>query len=265
MTGIAALLTDFGTADWYVGSMKGVMLGIDPTIRIVDITHGVPAGDILGGALALLSSYRYFPAGTVFVVVVDPGVGSERRGIVAAAGGYFFVGPDNGVLSPALARAEAPRAHAIENDRYTRPEVGATFHGRDVFAPVAAHLCSDPALERFGPRVDDPVGLSWPEPTETDGGIRGEIIHVDAFGNAITSIEAGRLGRFEPGEATVGCSSRGAIPLRDYYRQVGEGEPLALVGSSGLMEISVNRGNAARILNLARGDVVEVTGTRGPR
>ena len=190
MPPIITLLTDFGTRDAYAASMKGVILSIAPDARIIDITHEVPPQDIVEGAWTLASAYRWFPAGTVHVAVVDPGVGSARRAIAARAGAWTFVAPDNGVLAWALDGAGDVRAVELADTRWFQPGVSSTFHGRDIFAPVAAHLASGVALDELGPRVDDLVALPVASPHVTPERITCEVVHVVLFGNAITNLDA---------------------------------------------------------------------------
>jgi S-adenosylmethionine hydrolase len=242
---IITLTTDFGGGDWFVGSMKGVILGLNPQVTIVDITHGVPAGDIRAGAFALLASYRHFPQNTVHVAIVDPGVGSSRAAIVVRTEDYFFVGPDNGVLSFALGREKIQEVRRLENEKFFRAPVSKTFHGRDVFAPVAAHLsCGIPCSE-LGGTVADVVRLPWPKQT----GNHGEVVYIDRFGNVITNIE-------RPAVKVVVAGRE--ISVVDFYQQVPAGQPLALIGSTGFLEIAVNGDGAASALNLNVGDPVEV-------
>ncbi len=259
---VVAFITDFGTIDWFVGSMKAVVLGIDRGFQFVDITHEVPAGDVEAGAFVLLSSFSVFPPGTVFVAVVDPGVGSQRRALVATGGGYGFVGPDNGLLSLALGRVRNPEVRVLDNPLFVRRQISATFHGRDVFAPAGAHLATYLAKQRpidpFGPQIDDFQRLPWFEPELAPGRARGLVIYIDRFGNAITNLEASLLAGAKLLQGRASCRGCDSVPLRSYYEQVAEGEPLALIGSSGFMEIAVNRGSAAERFGLGIGDAIEV-------
>lgn len=252
------LLTDFGTVDGYVAAMKAVIAGIAPGIIIDDASHAIPPGDVRSGAWALGAYWRQYPRGTVHVVVVDPGVGSGRRALALECDGRFLVGPDNGVLAPAITTAEAWRAVSIENDSYVGDIVSATFHGRDVFAPAAAYLARGVTLEELGPSVSDPVLPQTPEPSIRDGVWYGAIIHVDRFGNLVTNLPATAVAE----GTTVSIGSRHVQMVRT-YADVGEGEVLALVGSRGLVELSVRNGNAATLLGVGRGDIVTVP--RGPR
>ena len=190
---VITLTTDFGTRDWFVGTMKAVILGILPRAKVVDITHEIPPGDIRAGAFALMASCRYFPRGTVHVAVVDPGVGSQRQAIAVQTARRFFVGPDNGVLSWGLALEKIKTIRLLENRQYFLQPVSRTFHGRDIFAPVAAHLSRGLSASRLGRELKDFVRVPWPLTTKQRGEVQGEIVHIDRFGNAITDIEAERV------------------------------------------------------------------------
>ena len=192
---IITLTTDFGTQDWFGGTMKGVIFGVAPRATIVDITHEIPAGDIRAGAFALAASCRFFPKGTVHVAVIDPGVGGRRKAIAVQTANYFFVGPDNGVLSFALAREKIKSLHRLENpDCFLQP-VSQTFHGRDIFAPVAAHLGCGTSVGKLGPAQKGFVRLSWPQPRVRRNRIEGEVVFIDRFGNAMTNIKNSSLSR----------------------------------------------------------------------
>jgi len=258
---IITLTTDFGLNDWFVGTMKGVILRIHPHAAIVDLTHGIPSGDIRAGAFALAAGYRYFPRGTIHVAVVDPGVGGPRAGIVVQTAEYFFVGPDNGVLSLALRREKVKTIRRLENARCFLQPVSNTFHGRDLFAPVAAHLSRGLRCPRLGPVFKDHVRLSWPQCAVPPGALRGEVICLDRFGNAITNIENEHV---SPADA-VGMFVRGQafVPVKSFYQAVPKGKPVAVPGSSGFLEIAVNGGNAARRLKLKIGTAVLVKRRRG--
>jgi S-adenosylmethionine hydrolase len=260
---LITLTTDFGTRDWFVGTMKGVILGLQPRAAIVDLTHAIPAGDVRAGAFALMAGCRFFPKGTVHVAVVDPGVGSARRALAAQTEKYFFVGPDNGVLSWALAQEKIKTAHQLTIEQFFLKPVSRTFHGRDVFAPVAAHLSRGVPIQKLGPALEDFVRLDWPPPQITRCGIEGEVVYLDRFGNAITNI---------PNEAIE--ASAGMPPLPDswvvftkrkllcavapFYQSVRRGRPVAVPGSSGLLEVAVNGGSAARRLGLRVGSRISL-------
>lgn len=244
MRPIITLVTDFGTVDGYVGEMKGVLLSGMPDAEIVDITHEIPPQDVERGRLTLARVWRRFPPGTIHVVVVDPGVGSSRDAIAVSSEGYYLVGPDNGVLSAALLAASA-RVVSLSVPHHA----SATFHGRDVFAPAAAALARGESIESLGADATNPIIRRTPEPTRrADGAIEGEVIFVDRFGNAVTNLVGARGGTVEIGKL--------AIDLRRTYAEVEAGKPLALVGSTGLVEIAVRDGDAARTLGLKRGSIV---------
>ncbi|HLT67239.1 MAG TPA: SAM-dependent chlorinase/fluorinase [Microbacterium sp.] len=246
------ILTDFGTADGYVAAMKGVIADIAPGAVIDDASHDIPPGDVEAAAFALSRYWRLYPAGTVHLVVVDPGVGSERRAIAARVDGRFFVAPDNGVLTRVLDEAAADRIVSIEDPAYTRGHISATFHGRDIFAPAAAHLARGTPLDALGPAVADPVRLPLPRPERTEGTIHAHVVAIDRFGNLITDVPGAWL---SPG-ARVVIEGRDIGPLRRTYADVGPGQPLALVGSTGMLEISVRDGSAATMFDAARGTPV---------
>ena len=241
---IVTLLTDFGTADGYVAEMKGVLLSHAPHVQVVDAAHDLAPHDVELARLALARYWRRYPAGSVHLAIVDPGVGSARRAIAVASDGRFLVGPDNGVLSPALL---LPGAEVVE---LAVPAAAApTFHGRDVFAPAAARLACGDALQGLGRVCDDPVVRRTPEAHRTeDGAVQGEVIAVDRFGNLITNVIARRGGRVELGGVTV--------ELRRTYADVGPGGLVALTGSSGLVEVAVRDGSAAVRLGVGRGSTV---------
>ncbi len=247
------LLTDFGTADGYAAAMKGVIASMAPDVRVEDASHEIPPGDIEAGTWALARYWRLYPPGTVHVVVVDPGVGGERRALCVRADGRLLVAPDNGVLTRVLEEAETWAAAAIQERRYLRPEISRTFHGRDVFAPAAAHLALGVPVEALGPPVPDPVRLQLPRFSITPEAVLGSIVHVDRFGNLVTNIPATWV---SAGHVVAGGRDLGAA--RRSYVDVAPGEALALVGSAGLLELSVRDGSAARVLGLGRGAEVRV-------
>lgn len=242
---VISLLTDFGTADYFVGAVKGAILSVNPNVVIVDITHEIPAQGIEAGAFMLLAAYKTFPRGTIHVAVVDPGVGSSRRPIIVAANEQFFVGPDNGLFSYIYDREPAHRTFHVTAEKYFRPDPSSTFHGRDIFAPVAGALSTGVAPEQFGPEINDEVRLSSLETPL-------RIIHIDHFGNCVTNI---RRQEFEG----LTINGRTISALHNFYGEASPGEVFAIWGSAGFLEISVNGASAAKVLNAERGDTVSFT------
>jgi S-adenosylmethionine hydrolase len=252
---VVTLTTDFGTRDGYVGQMKGVLISQAPGVALVDITHDIPPQDVEAARRVVEGIWRRFPPGTVHLVVVDPGVGSGRAALAVASEGRWLVGPDNGVLSPAL---EHPAARVVSLP--VPRDASATFHGRDVFAPAAARLATGSPLDSLGPPWPSPVLLRAPDPSALDGGgVAGEVVHLDRFGNAVTNIAA-PLGTHE----AVVVASGAEIPLVRAYADVERHQPLALIGSGGYLEIAVRDGSAADRLGLRRGAPVKVI-PRSPR
>ena len=250
MPPIVTLTTDFGLSDHYAGTMKGVILSLCPKAQLVDISHLVQPYAISAGAYTIAQAYRYFPAGTVHVVVVDPGVGSERRPILAEAAGQYFIAPDNGVLSMVLAR-EKHKVRVIANSRYMLSSVSRTFHGRDVFAPVAGHLAAGVSSAKFGKRVNDWVRPEFLEPSEGDPGVwDGHVLAVDHFGNVITNFEAVKFPKFTHVEIAQAKVKRTA----ETYAEAPEDRLFAIVGSAGYWELSMQQASAATKLRCASGD-----------
>lgn len=255
---LIALLTDFGSSDWFVASMKGIIKRIDPKADIVDITHEIKPGGIRDAAFALMACYQSFPPGTVFVVVVDPGVGSSRDAIGARAGDYYLVGPDNGVLSFILHRQPDVTVWKIENETWFHTPVSTTFHGRDIFAPVAAHLSKGEPPGEMGSPAYEHVSLDWPEIHATEVSVICSIIYIDRFGNAFSNCDTGFLHRLSTPPSRILIPDGRPIPICSYYREQPKGKPLGLINSSGFLEIAVNGGNAAKLLNLKIGSAIEV-------
>jgi S-adenosylmethionine hydrolase len=253
---LLALLTDFGTRDPYVGAMKGAALSVCPDATIVDLTHEIAPHDIAEAARHLAAAAPYFPDHTAFVAVVDPGVGTARRAIAARSGGRWFVGPDNGVLS--LALSDDAVLVEIAERRYLRPEVSATFEGRDRFAPAAAWLLRGVPLEALGPPVTDPARLTPDRATVVDGALRGVLVAADRFGNVQTSIDRRSFEAFAAG-APVQVTVGGA-PLRlvTTYAEIGEGEVAALFGSAGFLEIAARAAAASGRPGVAPGSPIAV-------
>jgi S-adenosylmethionine hydrolase len=248
---VITLLTDFGTADHYVAAMKGVILGICPDAHLIDITHQISPYQILEAAFILSQAWPYFPPGSIHLIVVDPGVGSSRRPLLAEAGGHLFVAPDNGVLT--LVRNL--KARELIAERFFRNPVSRTFHGRDIFAPVAAHLATGVPLREFGSEIHDPVILNEGEPVETSPGVwTGTILHVDHFGNIVTNFPARLSSELVKGKFEV---SLGEYRIYQYFQDYSSSEPgevFLIQGSSGYLEISSRQTNAASRLGISIGD-----------
>ncbi len=241
---VISLLTDFGTADYYVGAVQGAILSVNPEVVIADITHEIPPQDVAAGAFTLFAAYKTFPAGTIHVAVVDPGVGSTRRAIIVSANEQFFVGPDNGLFTYIYDREASYRTVHVTADRFFRTEVSSTFHGRDIFAPVAAVLSKGIALEEFGAEINDAVRLpSLETPLR--------IIHIDRFGNCVTNITRADEG--------LVINGRTISEFRQFYGDGDDESLFAIRGSAGFIEISVNGGSAAQVLGAKRGDQVSLT------
>jgi S-adenosylmethionine hydrolase len=255
---VIALLTDFGTRDHYAGTMKGVALGICPDATLVDITHEIGAHDVLAGALELAASYRYFPPGTIFLVVVDPGVGSARRGIAADAGEFKFVAPDNGVLTAVLDEHAPRRVVELSERRYARPSVSRTFEGRDRFAPAAAWLAKGVELTALGRPAGSIQRLEIPVPTTDGTRLAGEVVRVDRFGNLITNIDRRAFEGFADGSLEIRIGDRQVSRVVSTYADVPRGEVCALFGSTDRLEIAANGASAAGALGLSRGAPVTV-------
>jgi S-adenosylmethionine hydrolase len=248
-SGIITVTTDFGGTDPYVAMMKGVILSINPDARIVDITHQVPAGSIQEGASIIKEAYAYFPSGTVHVGVIDPGVGGKRRPIAVLADNHFFVGPDNGLFWSIMeTQGHIDVVHLTEK-RYWMDKVSPTFHGRDIFAPVAAHLSLGVNPFLLGEKIDSPSTVAFPLPCKKDRDLVGEVIRVDHFGNIITNITMERLSPFLKSKGlTIKIGSLVLEKISTTYTDVPEGQPLALIGSSDYLEIAVNMSRATDYL-----------------
>lgn len=263
---VIALITDFGLSDPYVGIMKGVILSINPAAKIVDVSHMVRPQDIFEGAFTLSTSFYYFPPSTIHVVVVDPGVGGERAALLVETDSGTFIGPDNGVLSWAIGFGQPKEPHGrkvatirriieLNNSRYWLPRISQTFHGRDVFAPVAAHLSLGVPPDQLGRETSSFQQLPWPAlERKADGALVGSVIHVDRFGNLITNVPAEEI-EPAPADVSVDIAGRHIASLSHNYSGPGL---LAVVGSSGYLEVAVARGNAAAELGVGRGAEVVV-------
>lgn len=257
---IITLTTDFGTSDHLVGTMKGVILNINPAARLVDLQHHVAPFDVLDGALTIGAAWQYFPPRTIHLVVVDPGVGTDRRPLLVTAAQHYFIAPDNGVLSMVYERDPDATVRQITASHNFLDPVSPTFHGRDVFAPVAGWLSKGWQTESFGEPITNFVRFSVPKPKPNGSGVKGLVLKVDAFGNLMTNL------RSEDVPATAVESGKiklraGAKTIEKFVLTFGQGapgEPIALIGSSGFLEIAINKGNAARTLGVARGGEVNL-------
>jgi hypothetical protein len=259
MRPVIALLSDFGSRDHYAGTMKAVMLAICPDATFVDITHDVPAHDVLEGALQLAAAFRYFPSGTIFLAVVDPGVGSARRGLAAETGDYRFIAPDNGVLTAVFREAPPKRVVELTERRYARPTVSRTFEGRDRFAPAAAWLAKGIQLTALGRPVSDYQRIDIASPEVTDDVLRGLVLRVDRFGNLVTNMDRRTFEAFARGAAVqILADGRPVGRLVATYAEIAAGEICALFGSTDHLELAANAGSAADQLSLGRGALVEV-------
>jgi S-adenosylmethionine hydrolase len=262
---VITLITDFGIKDGNVGVMKGVIWGICPTAQISDLSHMIQAQNIREAAYIFARSVPYFPRDSIHIAVVDPGVGTRRRPMAAKIGDWFFVGPDNGTITGLLRRAEQAgwQTECVELNRikYWLPNVSFVFHGRDIFSPVAAHLANGVPLRELGASFTDPVRLELPKPEKTKDGWRGEVIHIDHFGNISSNIRAEDLGEAMKQKVNIivhlnGMEIRGMV---DTFGERPEGELIALVGSTGNLIVSVVNGNAAARLGVKTGDEITVT------
>ena len=251
---VISLLTDFGTADYFVGAVKGAILSVNPQAVIADITHEIAPQDILAGAFTLLAAYKTFPAGTIHVAVVDPGVGSTRCPIIVSANQQFFVGPDNGIFTYIYDREPAHRIFHVTAKKYFRRDQSSTFHGRDIFAPVAAALSNGVKPRKFGPVIDDAIRLPDPLGPEKlkNGGVRARIIHIDRFGNCVTNLTSDLV----KANATLIINRKTIREFRKFYGEDSAKMPFAIWGSAGFLELSVNGGSAAKLLRAKRGSAV---------
>jgi S-adenosylmethionine hydrolase len=259
MRPVIALLTDFGTRDHYTGTMKGVAIGICPDATLVDITHDIPAHDVLAGAIELAAAFRYFPAGTIFLVVVDPGVGSTRRALAVDTGDYRFVAPDNGVLTTVVTEAPPKKIVELTERRYARPTVSRTFEGRDRFAPAAAWLAKGIQLSALGRPASNIQMLDLPVPSITADAISGVVIRVDRFGNLVTNIDRKSVERFaQAGPVIIEAGGRPVDRLVATYAELPAEGTGGLYGSTDHLEIAAPAASAAERLGLSRGAAVVV-------
>ena len=258
---IVTLTTDFGTNDYFVGAVKGVILDIVPEAAIVDISHAVQAYDVLDGALTISQTYSYFPTGTVHMVVVDPGVGTARRPIIASSDGYHFVAPDNGVLSMVYAKEERIHVRHITSDHYFRQPVSSTFHGRDIFAPCAAYLAKLVDSHKFGDEIEDYVKFAAPKPKPAgDNRLRAVVLKVDRFGNLLTNIRPEDVPALFDGKSKfkVTVGSKEITEIRSSFADGGPGEVFGIIGSMGYLEIVANRAAAAQLTGAGKGSEVSI-------
>ena len=255
---IITLTTDFGNSDHLVGAMKGVILNINPAATIVDLNHSVVPYDILDGALSLANAYKYFPSRTIHVVIVDPGVGTDRRPLLVSGEKQFFVAPDNGVLSMIYEREPCTVRHVTAEHYFLNP-ISPTFHGRDVFAPTAAWLSKTMQTEAFGDVVTEFVRFTMPKAKTNGQAVKGVVLRVDVFGNLMTNLAAEDIpiGALEGGPVKIAVNGKPVAKFARTFAAGSPGEPIALLGSAGFVEIAVNRGSAARTLGAGRG--AEVT------
>ena len=254
---VITLLTDFGSL--YPAAMKGVILNINNSANIVDITHSIAQADIYTGAFSLYSVAGYFPEGTVHIAVVDPGVGTKRRPVAVRAGEHYFVGPDNGLIIPAARKIRNTDFDVFEitNQDLMNSTISSTFHGRDIFAPVGAHLSKELEIEKVGHKIDDYVNLDFGIAEFKNNTIKGKVIYIDDFGNIITNIPANTIFKFTDFGTVLKVFGQN-IPFLQTYGFVGKDENIALISSSGFFEISINQGNAAKELDINIGDRVDV-------
>ena len=254
MKTVITLLTDFGTADYFVGAVKGAILSVNPQAVIVDLTHEIPPQDVADGAFTLSAAYKTFPAETIHVGVVDPGVGSTRRAIIVRANKQFFVGPDNGLFTYIYDREPAYKVFHVTARKYFRPDPSSTFHGRDIFAPVAAALSNGVKPREFGPRINEAVRLRVSLEPEVlkNGDVRARIIHIDRFGNCVTNITRDLV---KP-NATLLINRKTIHEFRNFYGEDSSDSPFAIWGSAGFLEVSLNGGSAAKSLNVSTGATI---------
>lgn len=252
---IVTLLTDFGIKDHYVASMKGVILGINPYCLIIDITHQVKAHDIEEAAFILLNAYSFFPKGTIHLSVVDPGVGGKRKPILLITQDYYFIGPDNGLFTLVAKREKVKQVIVLNEEKYFLSRLSRTFHGRDLFAPVAAHLSLGVKPKAFGYQVDSLKEFRFEEPIIKDGKLSGKILHIDAFGNLISNLTEEIIFQYVQGQPlTIWIGEKTIHGLKKGYGEGKKGELIALFGSGGFLEISVREGNAQKKLKIKKGD-----------
>ena len=257
---IITLLTDFGTEDYYVASMKGIILRINRRCTLIDITHQVKPRDIKEGAFILANAYSSFPKGTIHLSVVDPGVGGPRKPILLVTQNYFFIGPDNGLFTLALLTEKVRQVIALTNSKFFLPRVSTTFHGRDIFAPVAAHLSLGIKPNVFGNEIDSWSEFFFQKPMLKEGRLEGEIVHIDVFGNLVSNISEGKFLCFVKDRPfVIRAGKRGIQGLKKGYWEGRKGDFMAVFGSGGFLEISVREGSAQKTLKVKEGDPIVVS------
>ncbi len=256
---LISITTDFGLKDHYTGAMKGAILTVNPAAKLIDISHAITPGDILQGAFVMAEACRYYPRGTVHLGVVDPGVGGPRRAVIVETERFLFVGPDNGLLSLAAESDGIKRVFEIKNEKYMREAISRTFHGRDIFGPVAGHLSLGVAPTEFGPLTRDLLMINLPEPECIEGAVNGEVIHIDSYGNIITNIMAELIeSSLGTGDIELTIKGRKVKGLYRSYASIEPGGLGALTGSSGRVEVAAHEGSGAGILGLGVGEKVRV-------
>ncbi len=256
---IITLTTDFGWRDSYVGAMKGVLYSLAPDAHVVDVAHDVPPHDVVHGAFVIAQAAPHFPKGSIHIGVIDPGVGSLRKALCASCDGQYFIGPDNGLFALVAHAAKQWTAYQLADTRFFRPEVSSTFHGRDIFAPVAAHLARGESPDSFGPPLERPIPLELPHFTTDERQLVGEVIYIDHFGSAVTNIRQRDVPTTSLDRVHVRVGGTTIHGLSRTYEERGRGEVLALIGSTELLEIAIRDGNAAEELDLQRGTQIFIT------
>ncbi|MHB8481706.1 MAG: SAM hydrolase/SAM-dependent halogenase family protein [Nitrospiria bacterium] len=258
MKPVITLTTDFGNKDYFVGSVKGVILQINPEIKIVDITHEIPPYSIQDGAFVIYSSFRYFPKGSIHLVVVDPGVGSVRKPVLVVSRSGFFLGPDNGLFSYIYEEDGPCQVYEITEKKFFLPSIGQTFHGRDVFAPVAAWLSTEMESSSFGKLIDHPVKFPVPKPVVEKNKINGQILYIDWYGNLVSNIKVADLSEIDLTQCRLTVGTHTLAGGKKYYGEAGDKEPSFTINSSGHLEIFQNKANAAGFLKVAILDPVSL-------
>lgn len=254
---IITLTTDFGYQDYYVSALKANILSINRDVRLFDVSHSIPAQDIMAGAWVIKNTAFLYPKGTIHLCVIDPGVGTDRKPLLLDTDGHYFIGPDNGLFS--LITGERPwKAFEIVNPNLMASEISGTFHGRDIFAPAAAHLSKGVKPEEFGPSADEIKTYRWATPIHDSEGIQGWVVHIDRYGNLITNIPESLLRDSSYSALKIYAGTTKLSDIHHTYQSVQTGEPVALFGSSGMLEISVNQGSAEELLNVHKGASVSV-------